>query len=61
MHTQYGIINRPPFGMLRVRAVEFLAQASSTFQKEIHVAMQEADLLNKLINACEVYPFNNVL
>lgn len=47
--------------MMRLRLVEFLAQCSATFGKDIHVVFEEIDLFNVLIYHFEEYPFNNIL
>lgn len=47
--------------MMRLRLVEFLAQCSATFGKDIHLVFEEIDLFNIMIYHFEEYPFNNIL
>lgn len=56
----YGICKKP-FGILRIRIVEFLAQLFQVFSKEIHMSFVENDIYNKLLFFFEHYPFHNIL
>lgn len=58
--TTYGTC-RKPFGVVRTRIVEFLAEVYKVFCKEIHKVFVEADIYNKLIFFFEFHPFHNIL
>ena len=50
-----------PFGMLRTRVVEFLAEVFKTFFEEVKQTFIDCDLFNTLLFYFESYPFHNVL
>ena len=52
---------KKPFGILRLRIVEFLAQAFQVFSSEIHPVFVESGIYNKLLFFFEHYPFHNIL
>ncbi|CDW85807.1 UNKNOWN [Stylonychia lemnae] len=56
----YGIC-KEPFGIVRIRAVEFLNQIYQIFFKDIHASFADADLYNSLLFFFDHYPFHNVL
>eukprot|EP00347_Sterkiella_histriomuscorum_P002974 403366086 len=56
----YGFC-KEPFGMVRIRAVEFLTQVNQIFFKDIHQTFVDADLYNSLLFYFDHYPFHNVL
>jgi hypothetical protein len=58
--TSYGY-SKAPFGIVRMRAVEFLNQAYQVFFKDLHPTMAETDLYNSLLYFFGRYPFHNVL
>ena len=61
MHEySYGVCKKP-FGILRMRIVEFLAQLFQVFPSEIHATFVECDIYNKLLFFFEHYPFHNIL
>ena len=61
MHEySYGVCKKP-FGILRMRIIEFLAQVFQVFAKEIHAAFVEGDIYNKMLFFFEHYPFHNIL
>ena len=58
---QYGAC-RKPFGLLRMRVVEFLHEAFRVFfRKEVHSIFLESDLYNTLLFFFDHYPFHNIL
>jgi hypothetical protein len=58
---QYGQCRRP-FGLLRMRVVEFLHETYRVFfRKEIHQIFLESDLYNSLLFYFDHYPFHNIL
>lgn len=58
--TTYGMCKRP-FGPLRTRIVEFLAQVFQTFVKEIAEVFAEHGIYDRLLFFFEHYPFHNIL
>lgn len=58
--TTYGM-SQKPFGILKIRIVEFLSQAFQMFPKEMHKSMFENDLYNVLLYYFELYPYHNIL
>jgi hypothetical protein len=58
--TTYGFCQKP-FGVVRTRIVEFLAQVFSVFPKEVHHTVFENGLYNTLLHYFELYPFHNIL
>jgi hypothetical protein len=58
--TTYGTC-RKPFGIVKTRIVEFLAEVFKVFCKEIHASFVEGDIYNKLIFYFEYHPFHNIL
>ena len=58
--TTYGTC-RKPFGVVKTRIVEFLAEVFKVFSKEIHATFAEADIYNKLLFFFEYHPFHNIL
>ena len=59
--STYGLC-RKPFGTVRIRAVEFLAEAYKAFSgKDLHQAMADTELYDALLHYFETYPFHNIL
>lgn len=58
--TSYGMA-RPPFGPLRTKIVEFIAQSFQVFPKESHGVMYNTGLYDTLLFFFEAYPFHNIL
>lgn len=58
--TAYGKTVKP-FGIKRIRIVEFLAQAFSVFPKEMHKDMLSNGLYDCLLYYFELYPYHNIL
>jgi hypothetical protein len=56
--TTFGV-TKQPFGIVRSRAVELLAQCYQVF--DLHSAFAESDLYNALLFFMEYHPFHNVL
>ena len=52
---------KKPFGILRTRAVEFLAQVFTTFAKDIADTFADAGVYDLLLFYFEHYPFHNIL
>ena len=52
---------KKPFGALRIRIVEFLAQVFQTFVKEIADVFAEHGIYDILLFFFEHYPFHNIL
>jgi len=58
---QYGVCKKP-FGLLRMRVVEFLQEVFRVFfRSELHSIYLEADLYNTLLYYFDHYPFHNIL
>lgn len=58
--TTYGTC-RKPFGTVKTRIVEFLAEVFKVFFKEIHESFVKGDIYNKLLFFFEFHPFHNIL
>ena len=58
---QYGLC-RKPFGILRMRVVEFLTEAfKAFFRKDLHQLFLDSGLYNSLLFFFDHYPFHNML
>ena len=58
--TSYGLCKRP-FGILRTRVVEFLADAFKVFFRDIQATFVESDIFNTLLFYFDMYPYHNVM
>mmetsp|Transcript_1653 Transcript_1653/g.1580 ORF Transcript_1653/g.1580 Transcript_1653/m.1580 type:complete len:156 (-) Transcript_1653:777-1244(-) len=58
--TTYGF-SQKPFGLVRTRCVEFLAQAFTIFPKELHPVLLDKGIYDDLLHFIELYPFHNIL
>ena len=58
--TSYGNCKKP-FGIVRMRIVEFLSQVFQNFWKEVHPTFVECNIYNTLLFYFEHHPFHNFL
>lgn len=58
--TTYGPCKQP-FGIVRIRAVEFLTEAYKVFWKDLHQTVAETELYDSLLFFFDHYPFHNIL
>lgn len=59
-NTTYGVC-KSPFGILRIRIVEFLTDVFKIFCKDIFQTFADADLFNTLLFYFDHYPYHNIL
>ena len=58
--TTFGFCNQP-FGIVRIRAVEFLSEAYKVFFKDLHSVFEDCQLYDSLLFFFDHYPFHNIL
>ena len=54
-------MTQEPFGLLRIRIVEYLARVYITFNKEIFNLFAENNIFDMLLFWFKQYPFHNIL